>query len=240
MKKISFGKTLARLISSLLPAAVLCYALDAAITLLWRPVPVAIFVVALAALTGLFFFPRISVKRRLVILLVIVLVCVLLVGAAGIIWYRFYKNSAYRNVDSGKSAIYADQNVMVIVPHQDDDLNLLSGVFEEYERYGSRVCVVFVTTGDYSDIGEARMREALDVLAHCGVENDDVIFLGYGNEWQGTNIYNAPGDEVLTSHAGYTETYGLPEHPAYRGGIVILEITLPGICVTLSLSAVPT
>ena len=219
MKISTLGGAAARLFTSLLPAAALCFALDMAVTLLWQPVRSGFFFLALAVVTLLFFFSRLSVKRRLAVFFIIVLVCALLLAAAGLIWYRFNKSAAYRDVDSGKAALYAGRNVMVIVPHQDDDLNILGGVFEEYEKYGSRVSVVFVTNGDYYDRGMDRMREALDVLTRSGVEEDDVIFLGYGDTWAGDrHIYNAPENELMTSFIGYTSTYGLPDHPAYREG----------------------
>lgn len=219
MKISTLGGAAARLFTSLLPAAALCFALDLTVTLLWQPVRAGFFFLALAVVTLLFFFSRLSVKRRLAVFFIIVLVCALLLAAAGLIWYRFNKSAAYRDVDSGKAALYAGRNVMVIVPHQDDDLNILGGVFEEYEKYGSRVSVVFVTNGDYYDRGMDRMREALDVLTRSGVEEDDVIFFGYGDTWAGDrHIYNAPENELMTSFIGYTSTYGLPDHPAYREG----------------------
>ena len=36
---------------------------------------------------------------------------------------------------------------MVIVPHEDDDLNLVSGVIEKYVENGSEIYTVFATNG---------------------------------------------------------------------------------------------
>ena len=107
---------------------------------------------------------------------------------------------------------------MLIVPHQDDDVNILGGVMEEYVRYGSELIPVFITSGDYGGLAQIRYEEALAVFASMGVPEEQVIFLGYGNEWKegGPHIYNADSGVVLESHSGRTETFGTEDHPAYR------------------------
>lgn len=138
------------------------------------------------------------------------------------IWYPFQKNAAYRDVDSGKASLYADRSVMVIVPHQDDETNLLSGVLEEFTAYGSQVFVVYATNGDYEGLAETRLQEAIEYCSYAGIPEENVIFLGYGDQWDeesGVNLYNAPAGTVLMSHYGASETYGLEGHPAYRQGV---------------------
>lgn len=141
-----------------------------------------------------------------------------LCGYAG--WRIFCRNAAYETSDSGKYRIYGDRKVMLVVPHQDDDVNLLGGVLEEYARYGSQLIPVFVTSGDYAGLAQTRYEEALAVFASMGVPEEQVIFLGYGNEWKetGPHIYNAEPGMVLESHSGRTETFGAADHPAYRDG----------------------
>ena len=38
-----------------------------------------------------------------------------------------------------KTELYADRSVLLIVPHQDDDINLMGGIIEEYIRYNSDI-----------------------------------------------------------------------------------------------------
>lgn len=135
-------------------------------------------------------------------------------------WMTFGANAGYRHPDAGKAQLFADRKVMLVVPHQDDDINILGGVMEEYVRYGSQLYPVFVTNGDYMGLTEARYREAIAVFQDMGVPEENVIFLGYGNEWQvdGPHIYNAEPGTVVTSWHGRTETYGTQDHPAYREG----------------------
>ena len=132
----------------------------------------------------------------------------------------FASEARYASADNGKAALYGGKKVLIIVPHEDDDLNVAEGVMEEYVKYGSEVYLLFATNGDFKGQGEKRLREALKVAEDIGIPEDRVIFLGYGDRLgrDGTSIYNCPDDEVVTSLAGRTETYGLPEHPAFREG----------------------
>ncbi len=135
-------------------------------------------------------------------------------------WRSFSNDGGYEFPDAGKNQIYGNRNVMLIVPHQDDELNILGGVLEEYARYGSTLYPVFVTNGDYAGLMETRYQEALSVCRHLGVPEEQVIFLGYGNEWKvdGPHIYNGESGVVLESFSGRTETRGTTLHPAYREG----------------------
>ena len=127
---------------------------------------------------------------------------------------------AYREVDSGKEALFAGKNVLLLVPHQDDDLHVLGGTMDEYIRYGSELTVAFMTNGDYHGLGEVRIRESLDLYEYLGVPADHVVFLGYGDNLQTPDyhIYNAPADEVIASSVRKTKTYGIEGQPAFREG----------------------
>ena len=143
-------------------------------------------------------------------------------AAAGGFLALFARAGAYAQVDEGKAALYGGgQRVLIISPHEDDEINIAGGVIEEYRRYGSTVTLLFLSNGDYMGKGEARMREALKVAAMLGVPEEQVIFLGYGDGWiteEGFTLYNAPEDMPLLSMGLHRETFGLPEHPAFREG----------------------
>lgn len=127
--------------------------------------------------------------------------------------------SVSRNADNGKSALYAEKNVMILVPHEDDEINLAGGVTEEYLRYGSTVTWVFYTNGDAFIDAETRYREALASAACYGIPGNRVIFLGYGDQWaEDEHIYHSAVGKTLTSMAGFTSVYGTSVHPAYHEG----------------------
>ena len=69
---------------------------------------------------------------------------------------------------------FSGKNVMVFVPHQDDEINLMGGILEQYTAAGSRVSVVFSTNGDFLTPAETRMEEALAALAEVGVPEENV------------------------------------------------------------------
>ena len=120
-----------------------------------------------------------------------------------------------------QSVYQAPDKVMVIVAHEDDDLNLAAGVIDSYREAGTQVKVVFFTNGDYRFKNAYRQKEALRSQKSLGVPEEDVIFMGYGDRYRTEygHLYNAPEDELITSHAGYTHTYGLKSHPEYRQSV---------------------
>ena len=207
---------------ALLLSAVLTVAVDVCTAIAGTHLPMAAFLALFGLGFLLFVMPRpfsLRLVRRLALSL-LCLVLILAVATAGFL-LGFSRKGAYAQVDEGKAALYAGRRVMVIAPHEDDEINIAGGVIEEYVRYGSRVFLLFVTNGDYLGKGETRMREALNVAARLGVPEEQVIFLGYGDGWfydGEKSIYNAPEDEEVISHGRRWVTYGLPEHPAFHEG----------------------
>ena len=134
------------------------------------------------------------------------------------------KCKAYTDVEAGREELFADKKVMVLVPHEDDEINLAGGVIEEYLKHGSEVYIVFSTNGDgderhdMSKLGNVRIGEAIKALSVLGVPEKNIVFLGYGDGWDksGAHIYNAPANETLRSRAGRTETYGSKTHAAFN------------------------
>lgn len=144
---------------------------------------------------------------------------VLLLGLSlTLIWYSVYRGGVYQDVDEGKAQVFGGRKVLALVPHQDDEANILLGVLEQYVKYGSDVYVAYVINGDYRVPGTQRIAEAEDAMAQCGIPADHLIFLGYG-DWlnkNGCSLYFCPDDEVITSNAGFSSTYGTDRHPPFN------------------------
>ncbi len=209
-----------RLLGSVLLAGELCVLADIAFTLAdWLNSGFRL-AALFTALFTLLFLLRLPDRLRWFCAAALPAVCALLIAAGVLLWRAFLPGAVYRQVDQGKAALYAGKKVMLLVPHEDDDQNLMAGVLEEYVRYGSQVYAVFLTNGDKGLAGPGRMQESVHVMESLGVPEEHVIFLGYGDQWaQGSpHIYNAGPDEPMTSAAGYTETYGIEGHPAYHDG----------------------
>lgn len=105
---------------------------------------------------------------------------------------------------------------MVIVPHQDDEINVAGAIIYELTQKSQEIFILYTTNGDYYYDGKIRLKESINALKHLGVPEENIIFLGYGDGWKKKNIYNANDLEVLESMRGKKETYGLDSHPEYR------------------------
>ena len=152
--------------------------------------------------------------------------------------FGFNRSADYKAVDNGKSKLYSDKNVLILVPHQDDELIVAGGVIEEYVRYGSKVSLAFVTNGDYSTSGQTRMSEALSVAQALKIPENRVFFLGYGDRAT-AQLYMTPEGQLVQSAGGYTATYGLDSHPAYRDGREYIRENLVGDLCDLLLEVRP-
>ena len=209
-----------RILLSILISGVLTAIIDTAAAFSLHSLKSGVFclIFAAAAVAGIFL--PIPSAALLWVLIGLIAFCLLAAALLQLQWKLFSVHSAYKETDNGKTAFYGGRRVMLIVPHQDDDINLFGGVFEQYKKYGSELFVVFTTAGDFSTEGAIRMNEALKVAASCGVPHDHVIFLGYGDQYakDGPNIYNAEPGRVVTSAAGKKQTYGLAGHPCFNEG----------------------
>ncbi|MDU4892239.1 MAG: PIG-L family deacetylase [Clostridium sp.] len=123
-----------------------------------------------------------------------------------------FDNSIYN------SNIYSNKTAMVVVPHEDDEINIAGATIRNYINAGSKVKIVFTTNGDYFNKGNVRIKEAINAMKVLGVDEKDIIFLGYGDQWstQFKHIYHAPENEIIKSHIGKTETYGIKNKPDFR------------------------
>ena len=159
-----------------------------------------------------------KILSRRVLKRVSIVVSSILVTAAlffCVAWPALAKNAFYHVPEVNRNNIFANRRVMLFVPHQDDEISLLSGVMELYAAAGSEVYVVFATNGDYETTAETRMNEALRATAIEGIAADHVLFLGYGDGLL-PQLYNGPDNVLLRSPAGHTHTYGTATHPSYH------------------------
>lgn len=104
----------------------------------------------------------------------------------------------------------ADTNVLVLVPHQDDEINLMRDLLVSLQNCGATVYVAYTTNGDYSVPANVRYKEAIESLRILGISKEQIIFLGYGDSFNTASqrhIFYADFEPVV-SNAGYSETYG--------------------------------
>jgi LmbE family N-acetylglucosaminyl deacetylase len=117
-------------------------------------------------------------------------------------------------------------SIMVLVPHEDDEILMCAGIMENAVRYGVKLTVVIATNGDYGSKdgaeGRVRLRESLEGLKFLGVPEDQVVFLGYADTGMPEEesflfglYHEEDGEKIHPSHCGIS-TYGLPEKEEFH------------------------
>lgn len=141
-------------------------------------------------------------KKRAVL---IVLMALVLAVLAVVCVYETELNKLDSN-DGVDNSFYDSQfknkKVMVIVPHEDDDLLISGQVLPSMYKNGADVRVVFATNGDKRVSAYTRQSEACNALEKLGIPREKVIFLGYPD---GTQLY--VGKKAFSFSSGWDHTY---------------------------------
>lgn len=108
------------------------------------------------------------------------------------------------------------KKMMIIVPHQDDEINVAGALIcqlsksREYE-----VIVVFSTVGYCTNGNEkTRLYEAKKAQAILGY--DRMILLAYGDNYKGKHIYEAQNDEICESLSGRSATFNMDDFESFH------------------------
>lgn len=141
-------------------------------------------------------------KKRAVL---IVLMALVLAVLAVVCVYETELNKLDSN-DGVDNSFYDSQfknkKVMVIGPHEDDDLLISGQVLPPMYKNGADVRVVFATNGDKRVSAYTRQSEACNALEKLGIPREKVIFLGYPD---GTQLY--VGKKAFSFSSGWDHTY---------------------------------
>ncbi len=141
-------------------------------------------------------------KKRAVL---IVLMALVLAVLAVVCVYETELNKLDTNDSVGNSfydSQFKNKKVMVIVPHEDDDLLISGQVLPSMYKNGADVRVVFATNGDKRVSAYTRQSEACNALEKLGIPREKVIFLGYPD---GTQLY--VGKKAFSFSSGLDHTY---------------------------------
>ena len=118
------------------------------------------------------------------------------------------------------------ENIMIIVPHEDDEILMTAGIIDQAMQEGKKVTVVMATNGDYEGTdkssGSVRLGETIRGLGVLGLSEENVIFMGYAD----TGMYSTESflyklyqekeeSKIYPGHCS-KETYGLPEKADYH------------------------
>ncbi|WP_321519197.1 PIG-L family deacetylase [uncultured Bacteroides sp.] len=152
------------------------------------------------------------------IIVIICFVCIL-----GIIIPIVLSSMKLNYGNNFQNSYFSDLNkhcntAMIIIPHQDDEINVAGAVIKNLVKSNCNVIVVFAINADIYNQTSKRTKEGINSCKVLGVKESNIYFLGYGNAWSQTkytHIYHASSNELIFSSIGKKETYGTPEHPDY-------------------------
>lgn len=107
-----------------------------------------------------------------------------------------------------------DETVLIVAPHEDDEVLMVTGVIVEALQQGDTVKVAIVTDGAAHGDYDVRAAESLNALAILGLAYDftdwtssDIHFLGYGDATLGA-IAEMAAEAPPEAGPGGTQTYG--------------------------------
>ena len=99
------------------------------------------------------------------------------------------------------------KSVLIIVPHQDDDLNVAGCLLDQLGNARIPIDVCFVTNGDYFHAETTRAKEVSKVATKI---YRNVYYLGYGDcGYDVPRLYNVEEKDIISSYAGLNKTYGV-------------------------------
>lgn len=103
------------------------------------------------------------------------------------------------------------EKLLVLVPHQDDELNIAGQVLPAFIETGCECKICFSTNGDgFKSNGPVRMKEAKKVADYLGVGCENLIFLGFDDSMGPAHPYAVVSDADV-SNAPPTKVYSSGE-----------------------------
>lgn len=118
------------------------------------------------------------------------------------------------NIEAAKS----DKSVVLIIaPHEDDEVLGFAGTIQKTIAEGNIVKVLFLTNGDYfsEDFITIRYAESASALEILGVNRTDIQFLGYGDATLLTLITTEDQDKIYRGAGDHIATNGVHEQNFY-------------------------
>lgn len=108
------------------------------------------------------------------------------------------------------------KKILVIVPHEDDELNLMGGLLYNNEIDKNNLFVCYVTNGDYNCKIKTRVIESILSLRIAKIPSKNIIFLGYPDQSykENTHLYMTKNETFISKH-GQTETQCLKKYEDY-------------------------
>ena len=117
-------------------------------------------------------------------------------------------------------------NIVIVVPHEDDEILMSAGVIREAVKAGISCTVVMATNGDYEcsdyEKGQNRLRESIAGLQALGLSKEHLEIMGYADTGMPredsflTHLYEEVEEEKCYPSSCTQETYGLVEKDEFH------------------------
>ena len=110
-----------------------------------------------------------------------------------------------------------NKKILVILPHEDDELNLVGGLLNSDYIDKSNTYMAYVTNGDYYCKTATRVKEVTKALKRCSIQKENIIYLGYCDQQfsENTHIYMTDENNEFISKNNKKETYFIPGENEY-------------------------
>lgn len=113
------------------------------------------------------------------------------------------------NAETKMLSYLENKKIMVIVPHEDDEINIAGSVLFQLRKRHIPCVVVFMTNGDLYCNANRRQKEAEKSLRFLHIKKENVYFLGYPDVADIKNgcVYTTHIGNIFVSKSGYNHTY---------------------------------
>jgi LmbE family N-acetylglucosaminyl deacetylase len=166
-----------------------------------------------------------------------------------VILIEYFPNVFYPKMKFNKmSEIQVSDRILILAPHPDDEAIAASGVIQKSLEAGARVKVAYLTNGDANQLsfmifekklvafpkqfihsGELRRKESIAGMKALGLNDNDLIYLGYPDfgtlsilyrYWGNTNAYDSP----ITHNSKVPYPECLSPGALYKGESIINDL----------------
>ena len=102
---------------------------------------------------------------------------------------------------------FNNKKVLVIVPHQDDEICLTGGLLSSINNENTKI--VYVTNGNFIYSAKTRYKEAIKSCLNLGIKKENVIFLGYSDSSYDYKNHMYTTDGIWNDKYNNTKTFGI-------------------------------
>jgi LmbE family N-acetylglucosaminyl deacetylase len=190
-------------------------------------------------------------RKKLFLILTPVVAIIITVSLVLIILIEYFPNVFYPKMKFDKMPeIQTSDRILILAPHPDDEAIAASGVIQKSLETGARVKVVYLTNGDANQLsfivfekkliafprqfihsGELRRKESIAGMKTLGLNEDNLVYLGYPDFGTLEMMYKYWGDSnAYKSHITNNSEVPYPEclSPGvpYRGESIVNDLKI--------------